>query len=345
MLYYILDYLKENYTDLPIDLSFYKKTEIHFNGLNCKKNRDTDGIFDILGYFSSGSPEAIFICHNTLREHCDAEKLSYAIVYDIICIHEYAHLIHYKQNEKKFTTYDLGFACYQCSKNSSIPYDTTCVNCHKYYVETWAQWLTYKICQKLDIEHESNQLSPYIKTFNFLSKGVPKQYDEYQKLLNLKELTVSDIIKLFLRNDGWLTDGDLLRKLHLESIKRNIESLVIEKGKVRLGDMSYNFYNYDWPYMVILINHVENILKEGDHEAVTIIYKKLVDTYYSKNFCGLNEDQEKIISFYDRIVVGDIKEKIKSILGNEEWNKYQKDLEITKGLINTIDGFDDLGIN
>ena len=97
--------------------------------------------------------------------------------------------------------------------------------------------------------------------------------------------------------------------------------------------------------MVILINHVENILKEGDHEAVTIIYKKLVDTYYSKNFCGLNEDQEKIISFYDRIVVGDIKEKIKSILGNEEWNKYQKDLEIPKGLINTIDGFDDLGIN
>jgi len=345
MLFYILDYLKEYYTDLPIDLSFYKKTEIQFNGPKCQKKGEINGIFDILGYFSSDSPKSIFICHNTLKVFCDAEKLSYAIVYDIICIHEYAHLIHYQQNCEKFNSYDLGFACDQCSKLSPIPYETTCKNCHKYYVETWAQWLTYNICKKLDSEHESNQLSPYIKTFIFLSKGISQEYLEYQKLLNLKELTVKDIIKLFLRNGGWLTDNDILRKLHLESIKRNIESLVIEKGKVRIGNMSYNLYNYDWPYVGILINHVENILKNGDHKAVTIIYKKLVDTYYSKNFCGLNEDQEKIITFYDRIVVGEIKEKIKSILGNEEWNKYQKDLEITKGLINTIDGFDDLGIH
>lgn len=259
MLYYILDFLKDNDTGVTYKDTFYQKTKIHFNGPFCGKNQEC-GIFDILGYFSCKFKDTIFICHDILKKHCVKEKLSYAIVFDIICIHEYAHLIHFHHNPKKFRTFDLGFACDKHSEDSTVPcYDSKCDNCHKYYVETWAQWLTYKICEKLDNEHESNQLSPYIKTFNLLSKNISREYLEYKRLLDLFILNDSDIIKLFLSPDGWLTDNELLKKLHYE----DLISLIKPKNQ-------QNSYIHNWPYKENLVKQIKVILSNGGTESESI---------------------------------------------------------------------------
>lgn len=267
MLYYILDFLKETKPDFYIDLEFYRETKIHYNGKDCKKPQEDGGIFDKLGYFSTESYDTIFICHDKLKKFCDGQKLSYAIVYDIICIHEYAHLIHYHHNKIKFNLFDFGFACDKCSPNSE-PYNPTCLNCNKFYVETWAEWITYKICKKLDAEHETNQFSPYIKTFNFLSKGIPRQYLEYKKLLNLFILNDSDIIKLFLREDGWLADKKLLKKLHYEYLI----SLIKPRNQL-------NSSFIDWPYTNNLIKQVKAILNLEKEES-ELIYEKITSKKY-----------------------------------------------------------------
>lgn len=143
------------------------------------------------------------------------------------------------------------------------------MTCPKYYVETWAEWLTYKICQKLDTEHESNQLSPYIKTFNLLSKNISREYLEYKRLLDLFILNDSDIIKLFLSPDGWLTDNELLKKLHYE----DLISLIKPKNQ-------QNSYIHNWPYKENLVKQIKVILSNGGTESESI--EKLINNRYYK---------------------------------------------------------------
>ena len=339
MLYYILDFLKDNsyFSSVP---SFYEKTMIHFNGPDCINNSETCGIFDKLGYFSLRSPKTIFICHETLKEYCNEEKLSYAIVYDIICIHEYAHLIHYHHNPNKFKNFDLGFACDKHSEDSAAPCcDSSCQNCHKYYVETWAQWVTYKICEKLDEEHESNQLPPYIKTFNFLSKNISSEYLEYKKLLNPYILEDSDIIKLFLSENGWITDSELSIKLHYESYINSI------KPKHKKN----NFVN-DWSYKKVLIDQISEILKIGSADSIRV-YKLLLNAFYLAGH-GVLEKSKKIgLKFdepiYDKIMSdGTIEPIIKTKMTVQEWDECQNNMKIKReDLLETLRDFEVLGIN
>jgi len=337
MLYYILDFLKDNYTDFPKEDPFYQETKIHFNGPFCGKNQEC-GIFDVLGYFSCKFKDTIFICHDILKKQCVKEKLSYAIVFDIICIHEYAHLIHFHHNPKKFRTFDLGFACDKHSEDSTVPcYDSKCDNCHKYYVETWAQWLTYKICEKLDNEHESNQLSPYIKTFNFLSKNISSEYLEYKKLLNPFILEDSDIIKLFLSENGWITDSELSRKLHYESYINSI------KPKHKKNKFVNNF-----SYKKVLIKQISEILNYGNADSIHI-YKLLLNAvYFAGN--GVLEKSKKIGLKFDEPIYneimsdGTIEPIIETKMTVQEWEECKK-IKEKHELDVLLRDFEDLGIN
>lgn len=91
-------------------------------------------LFDVLGSFSSFEPQRINICHDLMLKYSESAKIPYSVVFDLVSVHEYAHMIHYRLNPSKFskTEGEVGF------EN------------HKNYVEAWAQWCTYQFCLQMD---------------------------------------------------------------------------------------------------------------------------------------------------------------------------------------------------
>ena len=189
MLYYLLNSLKTPFIDAD-----FAKTRVVYDcevspkvpaakGVYTIEIKDggtytlPDNIWDVLGYFqpSDSEKDAIFLCHTKIEECANAHNWAYAVLLDIVAIHEYAHMIHFHCNPDKFKKGEVGF---------SDP---------EHYVECWANWCTYNACKSLG--------RPYRKVFKQLNKGQSAPYHEYK---NYKTWRVEEVVGLFLNEKGWI---------------------------------------------------------------------------------------------------------------------------------------------
>ncbi len=246
MLYYLLDFIKDNslgskniangicscseciYNDLKtqwdinfsasrISYSDFGSTTLMFECqryTTSQELNDADNIFDILGLFSSVSPKCISMCHELILKHANKLEIPYAVLFDIVSVHEYSHMVHYHFNKTKFANGEIGFK------------DST------HYVESWAQWCTYNFCIQID----GNASNLYCDAFEKLNKGQRSQYHDFKRFNGWCKTAV---IHLFLNPHGWdglLWDG-LINDLGKENanwgleVRRNL-ALVIESEMV-----------------------------------------------------------------------------------------------------------------
>ena len=188
MLYYLLDRLGKT----PVSYADFALTRV---GYNCEfrvKERSEkvvytgeindlgtykvpDNIWDVLGYFRPSEKDAIFLCHEKIEECANAHKWAYAVLLDIVAIHEYAHMIHFHCNPDKFKKGEVGFSD------------------REHYVECWANWCTRHVCESLG--------SPYLEVFEQLNKGQSAPYHEYKKY---STWPVEEVVGLFLNEKGWI---------------------------------------------------------------------------------------------------------------------------------------------
>lgn len=189
MLYYLLNSLKTPFIDAdfavtrvgyncefrPKELSEKVVYTGEINDLGTYKV--PDNIWDVLGYFrpSDSEKDAIFLCHTKIEECANAHKWAYAVLLDIVAIHEYAHLIHYHFNPKKFNAGEVGFSD------------------REHYIECWANWSTRHVCASLG--------NPYLELFEQLNKGQRAPYHEYKKY---SSWPVEEVVGLFLNEKGWI---------------------------------------------------------------------------------------------------------------------------------------------
>ena len=114
MLYSLIDFIKYNsrnnqeianeyegsenrFSSEKLATIAFKLTEINYE---CKyKYTDANNIFDVLGFFSTSEPKRISMCHELIRDHAIAMSLPYPILFHIIAVHEYAHMIHFYFNK------------------------------------------------------------------------------------------------------------------------------------------------------------------------------------------------------------------------------------------------------
>lgn len=177
-----------NFSASKINYSDFDSTKLMFK---CKRNTSrkdqnvADNIFDTLGFFGSQSPKCISMCHELILKHANKLEIPYSVLFDIISVHEYAHMIHYHFNKSKFKRVEIGF------KNIT------------HYVESWAQWCTYNFCVQID--GKASRL--YCDAFEKLSKGQRSQYHDFKRFNGWCKTAV---IHLFLNPHGWdglLWDG------------------------------------------------------------------------------------------------------------------------------------------
>jgi hypothetical protein len=199
MLYYLLDRLGKT----PVDYADFALTRV---GYSCEDqykssaikgvhtleidgggiNKVFDNIWDVLGYFRPSEKDAIFLCHEKIEECANAHKCSYAVLLDIVAIHEYAHMIHFHCNPDKFKKGEVGFTD------------------REHYVECWANWCTHRVCTSLG--------GPYNKIFKQLNKLQSAPYQEFKKY---SCWPVEEVVGLFLNNKSWinLLEEGLISKL------------------------------------------------------------------------------------------------------------------------------------
>jgi hypothetical protein len=222
MLYYLLDSLKT-----PFIYADFAKTRVVYD---CKvppterlekvvysgENNDLgtykvpDNIWDVLGYFRPSEKDAIFLCHEKIEECANANKWAYAVLLDIVAIHEYAHMIHFHCNPDKFKNGEVGF---------SDP---------EHYVECWANWCTRHVCASLG--------SPYLEVFEQLNKGQSAPYHEYKKY---SSWPVEEVVGLFLNEKGWinLLEAGLISQLctwNADTVDWIINNLMENTGVIAL---------------------------------------------------------------------------------------------------------------
>ena len=187
MLYYLLDSL-----ETPFIYADFTKTRVVYDckvppkgpaikGVYTIELEDggtftvPDNIWDVLGYFTPSEKDAIFLCHTEIEQCANAHKWAYAVLLDIVAIHEYAHMIHYRYNSDKFKKGEVGFLDLE------------------HYVECWANWCTYHVCKSLG--------SPYLEVFEQLNKGQSAPYHEWEKY---RKWDVKEVVGLFLNEKGWI---------------------------------------------------------------------------------------------------------------------------------------------
>jgi hypothetical protein len=199
MLYYLLDFLGK----IPSKYADFTVTSVRYNcedqykssaikGVHTLEidgggiNKVFDNIWDVLGYFRPSEKDAIFLCHEKIEECANAHKCSYAVLLDIVAIHEYAHMIHFHCNPDKFKKGEVGFTD------------------REHYVECWANWCTHRVCMSLG--------GPYIKIFKQLNKLQSAPYQEFKKY---SCWPVEEVVGLFLNNKSWinLLEEGLISKL------------------------------------------------------------------------------------------------------------------------------------
>lgn len=232
MLYYLLDFIKDNslgseniangicscseciYNDLKtqwdinfsasrISYSDFGSTTLMFECqryTTSQELNDADNIFDILGLFSSVSPKCISMCHELILKHANKLEIPYAVLFDIVSVHEYSHMVHYHFNKTKFANGEIGFK------------DST------HYVESWAQWCTYNFCIQID----GNASNLYCDAFEKLNKGQRSQYHDFKRF---NSWCKTALIHLFLNPQGWnglVCDG-LINDLGKENANWGLE--------------------------------------------------------------------------------------------------------------------------
>ena len=194
MLYYLIDFISKNtlakeniangfngsenrFSLSKIDYSQFTVTNIRHE---CKL-APVDGldIIDLLGFFSATEPKSISMCHGLISENAKILNVSYSILFDLVAVHEYAHMLHFHFNKTKFENGEIGFT------NQS------------FYVESWAQWCTYNVCKIIDAENNS---SLYTDTFNKLNDGQSEAYQDFKRFQNWNNQSV---VHLFLNTDAW----------------------------------------------------------------------------------------------------------------------------------------------
>jgi hypothetical protein len=218
MLYYLLDFIKNNslgseniansicscgecinnidlkgqcdvnFSASRISYSDFGSTKLMFKckRITIRKELNVaDNIFDTLGFFSSRSPKCISMCHELILKHANKLGIPYSVLFDIVSVHEYAHMIHYHFNKTKFKRVEIGF------KNRT------------HYVESWAQWCTHNFCIQID----GKASSLYCDAFEKLNKGQRSQYQDFKRF---NSWCKTALIHLFLNPNGWdglLCDG------------------------------------------------------------------------------------------------------------------------------------------
>jgi hypothetical protein len=205
MLYYLIDFISKNtlakgniangfngsenrFSLSKIDYSEFTVTNIRHE---CKL-APVDGfdIIDFLGFFSATEPKSISMCHGLISKNAEILNVSYSILFDLVAVHEYAHMLHFHFNKTKFEAGELGFA------NQS------------FYVESWAQWCTYNVCKIIDAENNSTL---YTDTFNKLNDGQSEAYHDFKRF---QKWNKQSVVHLFLNIDAW--DGLVYDGLHEE---------------------------------------------------------------------------------------------------------------------------------
>ena len=187
MLYYLLDSLKTPFiyadfakTRVVYDCKVHPKGPV-IKGVYTIELEDggtytvPDNIWDVLGYFTPSEKDAIFLCHTEIEQCANAHKWAYAVLLDIVAIHEYAHMIHYRYNSDKFEKGEVGFLDLE------------------HYAECWANWCTYHVCKSLG--------SHYREVFEQLNKGQSAPYHEWE---NYGKWDVKEVVGLFLNEKGWI---------------------------------------------------------------------------------------------------------------------------------------------
>jgi hypothetical protein len=114
-----------------------------------------DNIFDVLGYFSMGSPCSVFLCDEMIKKHAEAKEWCSTILTEVVYIHECAHYIHYHLNSGNFRN---------CPFKDQE---------HSLYVETFAQIVTHIVVELLTEDH--------FKIFHELKNGQSPDYTSYTK--------------------------------------------------------------------------------------------------------------------------------------------------------------------
>jgi hypothetical protein len=205
MLHYLIDFISKNtlageniangfngsenrFSLSKIDYSQFTVTNIRHE---CKLE-PVNGfdIIDLLGFFSTTEPKSISMCHGLISENAKLFNISYSILFDLVAVHEYAHMMHFHFNKTKFEAGELGFTD------------------RAFYVESWAQWCTYNVCKIIDTENNSTL---YTDTFNKLNDGQSEAYHDFKRFQNWNKQSV---VHLFLNTDAW--DGLVYDGLHEE---------------------------------------------------------------------------------------------------------------------------------
>jgi hypothetical protein len=205
MLYYLIDFISKNtlakekiatefngsedrFSSSKIDYSEFILTNIrHECRLEKEEGKD---IIDLLGFFSATEPKSISMCHELISENAKILNVSYSILFDLVAVHEYAHMLHFHFNKTKFEAGEFGFTN------------------RTFYLESWAQWCTYNVCKMIDAENNSTL---YTDTFNKLNDGQSEAYHDFKCFQNWNKQSV---VHLFLNTDAW--DGLVYDGLHEE---------------------------------------------------------------------------------------------------------------------------------
>jgi hypothetical protein len=137
------------------------------------------GILDLFGWFDPKSPDSVFMCHKGIMAWALKSGVPFQYVWDVICIHELAHLIHHRMNPEQF--------------NDGHPLFPSRAD----YVEGWAQYCTWIVVQKLGGWHEI--------AFNRLVQGQPAEYHYYKLFVHHRDgYSKASVVKLFFCKYGWI---------------------------------------------------------------------------------------------------------------------------------------------
>jgi hypothetical protein len=187
MLYYLLDCLELNPCSESGNDTFADTRVVYdcTRALHTQESINT-GIWDALGYFRPNELDAIYLRHMEIAKESRSLNCPYPVLLDIVAIHEYAHMVHCRMNQSKYGINEVGFAS------------------REHYVECWANWCTYFVCESLG--------SPYLEVFENLNAGQSEPYHEWKKF---EKWPVEEMVGLFLSEKGWynLLEKGLIRQL------------------------------------------------------------------------------------------------------------------------------------
>jgi len=234
-----------------LELSSEQEKILNFEGdfrtrqsyYDCPKNQDDDRLFDILGYFDFNEAQAIFFCDHLISGCAEKYAVSYHSLFSVIALHEYAHLIHFALNPKEFKSGIELFA------NRTD------------YVEAWAQYATWKVCEK-----EGGELRA---TFEALLEG---QATEYQIFNEFTKVSHQHLTELFLNPERWclFAGEDWFIEFFMKDRGSHIVKDKLQKGEVYVAS---SFWHHREKYGPDVKVFAEGLSEERKKELETCSVK------------------------------------------------------------------------